>query len=453
VPSENSLPSTRPTRQRAALAGGAVRIAVGLLVAAITLASCTNDPAEPRARVSIYGIDGATWAVIDPLLAAGELPTLRRLIEDGTRAPLRSIKPLVSPPVWTTIATGVPRARHGIDNFIVKGRKHVSRPGGRLISSQDRKIHALWNIASQFDLRVAVLGWWATYPAEEVDGVIVSERALKTREDDLASLFGGRDASQIGLAYPPEVFPEIASILTRTPDLPADTESSQVALRSLQIEDQVLAELLRLQRTARGPFDLELVLMRGVDVISHHFWKYHEPDAPAYDETTRPSPAEVAKYGEVVRDHYREVDRLIGGLIEGKRDSDVVLIVSDHGFEAGMQPQRDKMLSGTHKSDAALDGIFIASGGPFRKGAQLDTASILDITPTVLRLLGLPIAETITGKPLDAALDADWLKAHPIRHVGAYQGPPVQIPEGGLDNQSPVDEAVLEQLRRLGYLE
>ncbi len=71
MPSENPLFSTRPSPWRTAPAGGATRFAVGSLVAAITLASCTSDRAEPRARVSVYGVDGATWSVIDPLLAAG----------------------------------------------------------------------------------------------------------------------------------------------------------------------------------------------------------------------------------------------------------------------------------------------------------------------------------------------------------------------------------------------
>ena len=66
------------------------------------------DRPTERAKITLVGIDGATWDVIDPMLAAGELPTIARLIEEGVRARLRSQKPLVSPAVWTTITVIAP---------------------------------------------------------------------------------------------------------------------------------------------------------------------------------------------------------------------------------------------------------------------------------------------------------------------------------------------------------
>jgi len=429
------------------------------LALSLTAAACsnptTNTTADPT-RVSIYGIDGATWKVIDPMLAAGDLPNLGRLIRNGTRAPLRSRKPLVSPPVWTTIATGVPRAIHGIKNFIVRGKAARMRSGGRLVSSQDRKAHSLWTIASEHGVRSAVLGWWATYPAEAIDGVVVSERALKTRESDLTSLFGGSDPSRSALVYPPEIMPLIAAILGKSPkpaaSAGAEAERATV-LKSMQIEDRALARSLQILRQKRGPFRLEMVLMRGVDVISHHFWKFHEPNAAAYREEDRPTAEEVAREGSTVTDHYRFVDRLIGELVADNRPGDVVLIVSDHGFEAGMQPYRKGVLSGTHKSDAALNGIFIASGGPVRRGTSLKSVSILDIAPTVLYLLGLPVAKSLKGHPVEDALVAQWRDAHAIRRVDAYSGPPVLLSQQEQSGESPVDDAVLEQLRGLGYVE
>ncbi len=430
-----------------------------VLVLALAATGCTSRPTHTAAkptRVSIYGIDGATWKVIDPLLAAGELPNLDHLIRNGTRAPLRSRKPLVSPPVWTTIATGVPRGIHGIRNFIVKGKAARTRPGGRLVSSRDRKAHALWTIASEHGVRSAVLGWWATYPAEAIDGVVVSERALKTRESDLTSLFGGRETSRTALVYPPEIMPSVAAILGASPE-PADSggerEERAEVLKSMQIEDRALARSLLVLRETRGPFRLEMVLMRGVDVISHHFWKFYEPDSDAYREEDRPTAEEVAREGSTVTDHYRFVDRLIGELVAENRPGDVVMIVSDHGFEAGMQPYRKGVLSGTHKSDAALDGIFIASGGPVRRGTRLPSVSILDIAPTALYLLELPIAKNLRGRPVEEALVPQWREAHAVQRVDAYDGPAVLLPDKAPNGESPVDDAVMEQLRGLGYVE
>lgn len=442
-----SQPSaTRRQRRRRRLAALLVAASIALPI----FSSCQRD--KPQRRVSIYGIDGATWNVIDPLIAAGELPNLARLVDGGVRAPLQSRKPLVSPPVWTTIATGVPRAVHGIEDFIVKGDEARNRTGGRLASSQDRKVHALWTIASQYQRTSAVLGWWATYPAESIRGVMVSERALKTRESDLATLFGGLDPKDSALVHPPEVLADILPLISEVPESDGDDEPMAV-LRSMQIEDSALARGLKMLRTKRGRFDLEMVLMRGVDVISHHFWKYHEPDAAAYEEKDRPTAEEVKRLGKTVTDHYRLVDRLLGELIDGMAADDVAIVVSDHGFEAGMQPFRKGVLSGTHKSEEALYGIFVAAGGPFKKGTRLDNVTILDVAPTALHLLGLPVAEALQGAVVADAIDPQWLVENPVRTVTAYEGPPVLLSEESIRHESSVDDKVMEQLRMLGYVE
>jgi predicted AlkP superfamily phosphohydrolase/phosphomutase len=421
-----------------------------LLLLVPVLASCSKSE-KPRRKVSIYGVDGAAWNVIDPLLARGELPNLARLIGAGVRARLRSHQPLISPPVWTTIATGVSREVHGIENFVIRGRGAKTRIGGQLASSQDRKVHALWTIANQRQLNSAVLGWWATYPAEVIRGAIVSERALRTRESDLASLFGGRDPMEAALTHPPELLATVAQFLPASN--PPDLDERAEVLHSMQIEDRALARTLQTLRGERGPFDLEMVLLRGVDVISHHFWKFHEPDAAVYEASDRPTREEVEELGSTVTDHYRLVDRLIGDLIADMGPDDVALVISDHGFEAGMQPYRKGVLSGTHESEDALYGILIASGGPVRKAVQLEGVSIVDIAPTVLHLLGLPVPESMEGRVVADALDPAWLASHPIGRIAAYDDPPVLLPDLPRDGESTVDDAVMEHLRRLGYVE
>jgi hypothetical protein len=126
-------------------------------------------------------------------------------------------------------------------------------------------------------------------------------------------------------------------------------------------------------------------------------------------------------------------------------------VLSDHGFEAGI----DGELTGTHHIRNALDGILIASGGPFRRAATLASANILDIAPTVLHLLGLPVAEDLDGRVLTDALDPTWLERYPVRHVATYPGPAVLLEPGAWESRtdSPVDAAIREQLRALGYIE
>lgn len=411
--------------------------------------ACAPSP-SPRSqyKVTVVGMDGASWRVLDPLLERGELPEIARLVASGVRAPLRSQQPLESPPVWNTIATGVSRARHGIT---------AMQLGSELVSSRDRKWPAVWKTASDAGLRSAVIGWWATYPAEAIEGAVVSERALKTRYDDIRPLLSGpgTDPAVGALVHPPELLTALADLLFRQPrHREQDDEKLRVA-RTMRLEDDTVVRTLLRLRELSPPFDLEMILLRGIDPISHFFWKFHEPAAPVYPTAERPNADEVREHGSAVEDHYRYVDSLLGELELEATPDHVVLLLSDHGFEAGRQPFRSgTILSGTHLTRAAQNGILVAAGGPFLRSTRLAEASILDVAPTILHLLDLPVADGVEGEVLANAFEQDWYAAHPKRSIPSYPGPAVALPEElAAGVRGPGEERLREELRALGYIE
>src|SRR6185436_6639786 len=132
-----------------------------------------REPSGPGRRpLVVIGLDGAEWRVIRKLWDEGKLPNLRRIADRGVTATLRTAYNS-SPVIWTTIATGVRPVEHGITAFV------VPTPQGDVpISSDVRKVPALWNMLTKVGRRVAVLGYWGSWPAEKVNGVVVSDRAL-----------------------------------------------------------------------------------------------------------------------------------------------------------------------------------------------------------------------------------------------------------------------------------
>jgi arylsulfatase A-like enzyme len=131
------------------------------------------------------------------------------------------------------------------------------------------------------------------------------------------------------------------------------------------------------------------------------------------------------------------------------------MLLSDHGFEAGHQAFRGGVLSGKHETKAALHGIFVASGGPIRRGERAESVTILDIAPTVLHLLGLPVAESLEGRVIVNIFEPRWAAGRLVKTVPTYGCPPVALSPHALseDPQSQVDEEFREQLRALGYIE
>jgi hypothetical protein len=150
------------------------------LAAALVAAVATARPAASGAashpgsarRVLVIGLDGADWQAVDPLVRAGRLPVFARLRACGRTGTLLATPPLLSPILWTTIATGRRPEDHRILDFMVD----LANGGQAPMPSTERRVEALWNLFSDAGRSVAVVGWWATYPAEDVNGTIVSDR-------------------------------------------------------------------------------------------------------------------------------------------------------------------------------------------------------------------------------------------------------------------------------------
>src|SRR5437867_1769339 len=148
----------------------------------------------PGVKVVLVGLDAADWQIIDPLAAAGRLPTLARLKRTGAWANLRSMDPTLSPLLWTTVATGKPPEEHGVLDFLALDPKTGLRVP---VSSAAREVKALWNFFTEAGRSCGIVAWWATYPAEAVNGRLVSDRVAY-------SLF----ATPGGPPPPGAVFPE-----------------------------------------------------------------------------------------------------------------------------------------------------------------------------------------------------------------------------------------------------
>src|SRR5689334_14910537 len=122
-------------------------------------------------RLLLIGWDAADWKLIQPLLDAGQMPNLARLIAGGVHGNLATIYPVLSPMLWTSIATGKRAYKHGIHGFT---EPLPDGSGVRPITLLSRKTKAIWNILNQTGRRSLVVGWWPSHPAEPLNGVMVS---------------------------------------------------------------------------------------------------------------------------------------------------------------------------------------------------------------------------------------------------------------------------------------
>lgn len=273
------------------------------ILALAGLFACRKEPASPARRppLIVIGIDGGEWKVIHRLWQQGKLPHLKSIAERGVTATLHTAYNS-SPVIWTTVATGVTPQVHGITDFV------VATPQGDVpISSAVRKVPALWNMLSRTGRRVAVLGWWGSWPAEEVRGVVLSDRALLNLDARVS---------------PASYLPAFLEDLRR-----ADADPGLFENDDAQRRDRVMARSAA--KLVEKDYDLILLYFRSTDVVSHNEWKYFEPEAFQGID-----PKELAAHRDRIPRVYEAVDREIGRILEAAPPESNVLILSDHGFHA-----------------------------------------------------------------------------------------------------------------------
>ncbi len=417
---------------------------------------------QPSGRVIVLGLDGLDPPTVDLLMAEGKLPNFARLRRDGAYAPLLSSKPLLSPIIWTTIATGKPPLEHGIGHFVAVNE----RTGEQLpVTSQMRKVKALWNIASESGRTVAVVGWWATWPAETVRGAVVSDHTC------YHFLFPeGTDGSRdpVGVVYPPELDAELEPLIRRPGDLTlgelrrfVDVDAAELA-RPFDFRDDLghfkwalaTAETyarIGLRLWTRTAPDLLMVYIEGVDSTSHLFGHLFRAGTLSGELA-----AQQRRYGNAVEEMYRYADGIVGEYIDALDDRTTLVVLSDHGFQLGVlheDPSKTRDMRRVSERYHRIEGILYLYGHDVRRHRHLDRPALLDVAPTVLTLLGIPPSRDMPGRVLTEGLTVTAIPHREQRTLASYESPH-RVADGSVDvSASPVEPAILEHLRALGYLD
>lgn len=411
--------------------------------------------AAPTGRKFIVlGFDGIDRDVIDRLLAAGRLPNIRRMINEGVYGPLRSIQPSLSPLVWTTIATGMLPEKHGIMDYVAYSESGATFP----VNSTCRRVPALWQMAGWGGIETGVVGWMASWPAEPVNGFMVTDRILY----DDAKLENTNVANSRRRTWPPALAGRLRPLIEQSrAELQREKDSffggppPAGHAKSLDTFINALANFYANRRIALHMLEQEApallaVYFAATDTGSHEFMEYAAPRRAGVDA------AGVNAYGETVFRTYELMDETIGEFIDAAGGDYNIIIVSDHGFKSGdLRPWGSGSLDGqTAMLWHRQTGVVMARGPDIPPGREIAGASVADVTPTLLYALGLPQADDMDGRVL-TELFTDELKRNrraPLRVSGygwLWRRGAGGKARPGIGEE---DERELARLRQLGYL-
>jgi predicted AlkP superfamily phosphohydrolase/phosphomutase/tetratricopeptide (TPR) repeat protein len=404
-------------------------------------------------KLLLLGWDAADWKIIGPLLAKDLMPSLKKLIDRGVYGNMSTMNPPYSPMLWSSVATGKTPDKHGVLGFIeVVPNKNALRP----VTANSRKSRAIWNILHHEGLKSNLVGWWPSFPAEPINGVVVTDRFQKVSADIKKPnpILKGtiHPESLVNEFRDLRMFPwEVTSehILPFIPDaIKIDQKGKNNGLIAFA---KILSQNVSLQNVTtylleNTEWDFMAVYFDMIDHFCHSFMKYYPPKLPGTKQE------HYDLYNEVVIGAYRFQDMMLGRVMDLIDDDTTVIVMSDHGYESG-----NKRLLQMPKVAAApaLDhrqfGIFVASGPNIKKNEKIFGLSLIDVAPTILYHYGLPIGKDMDGK---VALDIFKNTEAPtfIESWEDVSGDFAElVKEEGNDILS--DEETMEQLIELGYIE
>jgi len=410
---------------------------------------------EPIARkLLLVGWDAADWQMMHPLIDAGRMPHLKRLVEHGVIGNLQTLQPVLSPILWTSIATGKRAYLHGVHGFV------EPTPDGtalRPTASTTRQCKALWNILAQSGKRCQALNWYASHPAEDINGVCVSQ------------LFMVAPASATPEVWPPQpdaVFPsDLADDLADLRFHPAEVTAAMLqqfiptAARLDQRDPEVqrllgslarrLAECITLHALTTAvmeehDWDFCTTYYDTIDRVGHDFMVFHPPRM----EQVRHDLFEPLQG--VMNAIYEFHDQMLGRLVELAGPDAHVMIVSDHGFLNGAS--RPTGVVSPEQWHRNL-GMFLLAGPGIKKDETIPGATLLDITPTVLALFGLPVGADMEGRVLVHAFE----QPPAIERIDSWENVADPVYDARIreiaDDDPEAAAAAMLQLVELGYIE
>ncbi|MEN8843850.1 MAG: alkaline phosphatase family protein [Lentimonas sp.] len=424
-----------------------------MLPSNVLLQSNVGSPSDRK--LVLIGLDGADWQLIKPLMESGQMPMMQKMVQSGTHGNLSTLKPTLSPMLWNTIATGKRAYQHGIHGFT---EVDPITEGIRPVASTSRQSKAIWNILQQSGKRCHAVNWFASHPAEPLNGVSISD------------LFAANGPAQFGQPWPvakhaihPE---ELSDMFAEFRVFPSEVDSDIVSLfvSDWQARDAAkdkrlgslmgeLAQTFSLQNCFLSvledqPWDFATVYFRFTDILAHYFMPFHPPKMEGIDES------DFNAYQDVVNSTYRFFDLLLKNIVLKAGPEATIMIVSDHGFISGdRRPNYHKNPFADPEAHHREQGIFCLSGPGIKKENTIYSATLCDITPTILSLYGLPVGQDMDGRVL-AEVFTDG-QAPALERIDSWESVDgdcgMHKEEVRMDAQDA--ESLLKQFEALGYIE
>ena len=409
-------------------------------------------PEKLANKVLLIGWDAADWKIINPLLDQGLMPTLEDLVNHGVIGNLATLHPVLSPMLWNSIATGMRPERHGILGF-TEPDPQTGRV--RPVTSTSRKVKAIWNILTQCGYKTHVVGWFAGHPAEPINGISISDLypyAVASLDKEWPLPRGAVQPESLRETFARlRMHPEEVTEAAILPVIPRAAEIDQEKDKRLESYAKVLSENCSIHNAAtwilqNQTWDFMAVYYNAIDHFCHGFMHFHPPRMEGVPED------QFEIYKDVVNGAYRFHDMMLQTLVELAGPETTVILVSDHGFHSDhLRPRGIPSEPAGPAVQHRNFGIVAMTGAHIKQDERIYGATLLDVTPTILTLFGLPVGADMDGRVLVQSFE----EPPEINRIPSWEQEPGDCGMHPADLRlDPVAaQAVLQRFVALGYIQ
>ncbi|MCI0350233.1 MAG: alkaline phosphatase family protein [Acidobacteriales bacterium] len=394
------------------------RLGILFIMMACSLVAVASDSNQQETkggkapRVIVFGVNGAEWDILRPLLIRGELPNLEKVISNGVYGKLQTVSAPNCPKVYGTIYSGVAPEENGITGFVV---------GGITANTNMLKAEPVWSILSKRGVTVGMANVPATFPVMPVNGYMVSGMLTRGKgcEDGVLCAPKLSEVQGGDPVYPRSMVSELEA---KVGDFYIDCSRMPSAESLAGKEEKVINEWLagvqqiRDQQTklfdyllTNHPKDFTFLVQSCEDRVGH--WLY-----PIQPHNVGYNPKINAVRVDAFPNQYRALDKVLGTILKHVDDNTYLFIISDHGIKPLRQlgeAHHDASHGGAKSTTPVIakhdypdgddvPGAIIAMGPGIKKNVELTgfSARVFDIAPTLLHLYGIQQPAKMKGRVL-----------------------------------------------------
>lgn len=405
----------------------------------ITLPPRPSQPVSiyTRVRVRMIALDGASLGFIRQRVALGQLPNFARLLDRGASIDLATLRPTQVEPVWVAAVTGKLPQQNGVRS---DATYRVSDSDTDMVdvlpdycfayalidqgfirrverSSASLRVRTLWDILTDYGLTSGVVNLPMTAPSSARLGYVLSDQIDEAARSPfrLADTRAGAPTTAVDIAretfdvWQAQPWHEVLTTFSRGEVEPDDVNRARwdraYADTAAQLEQQ---------------FAVRFSAMRyeGLEAFGHTHLREAQPELFG-------DPRRASAERSVLDRYYGYLDGEVGRALKALQPGDLLLVVSGFGMDptplskrllARMQGEPD--WTGTHENSP--DGFLLAYGTNVAKGT-LPRGSVVDLAPTVLYYLGVPVGRDMDGFARTDIFDAAYALEHPVRYVATHE--------------------------------